>query len=98
MKISDVTNVQAAIHFVGDYVGRRNGENRLTSPILKELFEEYIPNYPHILSALTRSSGRPSANAWTKQQAINYFKQLEANLRSSGVDPFWLVFFGRLAS
>ena len=91
MKISDVTNVQAAIHFVGDYVGRRNGENRLTSPILKELFEEYIPNYPHILSALTRSSGRPPANAWTKQQAINYFKQLEANLRSSGVEE-WLLY------
>ena len=88
VNITEVTNAQSAIHFVGHYVGSRNGENRLTSPILKELFEEYIPSYPHILSALTRSSGRPPANAWTKQQAIG---SVEANLKSAGVEE-WLLY------
>jgi len=86
VNIADVTNAQSAIYFVGYYVGQRNEENRLTGPILRSLFEEHIPSYPHILSALTRSSGRPPADAWTKQQAIDYFIQLEANLRSSGVE------------
>lgn len=91
MNIGDVTTVQAAIYFVGYYVGQRNEENRLTAPILRSLFEEHIPNYPHILSALTRSSGRPPANAWTKQQAIDYFGSVEANLKSSGVEE-WLLY------
>lgn len=91
MNIADVTNAQSAIYFVGYYVGQRNEENRLTAPILRSLFEEHIPSYPHILSALTRSSGRPPADAWTKQQAIDYLIQLEANLRSSGVEE-WLLY------
>jgi len=91
VNIGDVTTVQAAIYFVGYYVGQRNEENRLTAPILRSLFEEHIPNYPHILSALTRSSGRPPANAWTKQQAIDYFGSVEANLKSSGVEE-WLLY------
>ena len=91
MNIADVTNAQSAIYFVGYYVGQRNEENRLTAPILRSLFEEHIPSYPHILSALTRSSGRPPADAWTKQQAIDYFASLEANLRSSGVEE-WLLY------
>ena len=91
MNIAEVTNVQSAIHFVGHYVGLRSEENRLTSPILKELFEEYIPSYPHILSALTRSSGRPPADAWTKHQAIQYFEVLGDNLRDLGIEE-WILF------
>ena len=91
MNIADVTNAQSAIYFVGYYVGQRNEENRLTAPILRSLFEEHIPSYPHILSALTRSSGRPPANAWTKQQAIDYLGSVEANLKSAGVEE-WLLY------
>lgn len=90
MNIAEVTNAQSAIYFVGHYVGLRNSENRLTSPILKKLFEEHIPSYPHILSALIRSSGRPPSNAWTKQQAIDYFVSVEANLKSAGVEELLL--------
>jgi len=91
LKVSEVTNVQTAIYFVGNYVGQRNEKNRLTNPILKSLFEEFIPNYPHILSALTRSSGRPPARAWTKQQAIDYLATIEASLGSSGIEE-WLLY------
>lgn len=90
MNIAEVTNAQSAIYFVGHYVGLQNNENRLTSPILKKLFEEHIPSYPHILSALIRSSGRPPSNAWTKQQAIDYFGSVEANLKSAGVEELLL--------
>ena len=91
MKVSDVTNVQSAVNFVGYYVGSRNEDNRLTAPILKSLFDEHIPSYPHIFSALTRGSGRPPAGAWTKQRAIKYFQILEAKLMESGIEE-WILF------
>ncbi len=91
MEISEVTNAQTAIYFVGNYVEERNEENRITTPILKGLFEEFIPSYPHILSALTRGSGRPPANAWTKQHAIEYLATIEASLGSCGIEE-WLLY------
>jgi len=90
VNISDVTNAQTAIYFVGEYVGSRNAENRLTTPILRSLFSEYIPSYLHILSALIRSSGRPPTNSWTKQRAIDYFYVLEPQLSTSGVEELLL--------
>ena len=90
VNISGVINAQTAINFVGEYVGSRDQENRLTTPILRSLFNEHIPSYLHILSALTRGSGRPPANAWTKQRAIDYFYFLETELRTSGVEELLL--------
>ena len=91
MKVSDVTNVQSAVNFVGHYVGSRNEDNRLTAPILKSLFDEHIPSYPHIFSCATEVQEGLLLALDLNNEPLNISKYWEAKLMESGIEE-WILF------
>ena len=81
MKYDEIERVQDAIYFVEEFVCLQpNNTGELTFSALRNLFDEYIPNFSHIFKALTRGSGRPPINEWSKKDAIAYIEVLNSKI------------------
>lgn len=81
MKYEEIVSVQDAIYFLQEFVeSQPNSHGELTVSVLRSLFDTHIPNFPHIFKALTRGSGRPPINEWSKKDAVAYIDVLNLKI------------------